>query len=609
MARRHTPPTKRASTSDLPPSVTRQLETAGGSAFAWYDAELENHLDPRKVWRRWSVAVSLVLDVMLLGVIAAAAYMLGGGWDVALMVAVLVVGAVVGNWWKLRDALRGVAASPAAVLGPLERLPWWTWVGMGAAATHTVLAEEGLVLSIVAVAAMWWMGRPRVRGLLMAVVVAVASVVCVVAEQGMDEGAGWVCNGVVLAVTATAIYVSGVRSLPHPLRRMQASDLQPFIPPPPSRLPWLLAAAPSTRDRATDAPDHIRRKILGAVGERRMGVLLLLLARGRGTRILHDVILDGADEANIDHLVLSRAGVFMIDSKVFGSKDRPGEIVYDTAGNVVHRTPGPGGDRNIESSMSTALWAQDSIQKALGVPTIPVLAVFNAAVTPDMTIQRRGQTVRVVSAWDILEMIDQAPVVLNKARMAQLRMLLPRMRSIVTREPAPVIRPKGATAKASALVAQHSRAARLDRWVSSPEARPAPTQPTVHADVQPTPADAVKATAPVPAPPVPEVVAPAGAALSVAEQIQERWSHMALSEPAAPDDTPAELVGVGRGDTVVLIDFSGTSPAVAMSGPCQGVSGTYLWYCSPEQYRIFRGTGKPVNVATISTKKVARAGK
>jgi hypothetical protein len=63
----------------------------------------------------------------------------------------------------------------------------------------------------------------------------------------------------------------------------------------------------------TDEPQHIQSWARGAPGEEKLGAGLDRLT-GRGVRLLHDRRIRGS-RANIDHLAVRPAGVFVIDAK------------------------------------------------------------------------------------------------------------------------------------------------------------------------------------------------------------------------------------------------------------------------------------------------------
>jgi hypothetical protein len=68
----------------------------------------------------------------------------------------------------------------------------------------------------------------------------------------------------------------------------------------------------------TNEPRSTRSWQDGAIGERALGQMLESL-RGTGFGVLHDRRIPGL-RANIDHLVIGPAGVFVIDAKRYGGK-------------------------------------------------------------------------------------------------------------------------------------------------------------------------------------------------------------------------------------------------------------------------------------------------
>lgn len=593
--------------SGLPATVTRHLEEAGASAYAWYEEELERYLDPRGSWRLLSTVTSTGWGLVLLGSILTAAAFAHGATGILLVLLALAAGVVVGYGGLFRQALRGVSGHAASTVGHLRLIPWWSWALMGYAVAYPLLNTDPAPLSVLALIALVLMAQTRSKAPIAAFVATTISLVSLVLPE--DEVGGWVAHGVVVIATAIGLYLSGVRSLPRPLRAIQGSDLKTFVPPPPSGLPWLLRSRKNVNQKIDKAPGEIKRKAAGAVGERRMGLVLLLLRRWRGTRILHDVMIPGAREANIDHVVLARSGVFVIDTKEFGSKKDPGVVTYDlNTRQVVHRTRSR--TRSIESSVKTALWAQEALSRTLGVTPTPILAVFNAEVASNLKVQRNGRQVEVISAWNIVDRIDNAPRTLSAGPMSGVRTRFRRLRSAVNRIGAQVIKPRGASQEARTVLAERVQGS--DAGTAEPPPAPKPRHaPQPRSQPRPEPSGGSRPR-PKARSAATKTQEPAAATLSAEERVDDRWQQMAHSEPAPPDDTPEEFRTLGRGDEVLIIDVSTaemtTKPAVAMSPACRGVSGTYIWYCSPEQYQIHQSTGRAVNVATISTTKIARMG-
>src|SRR5699024_10419829 len=96
-----------------------------------------------------------------------------------------------------------------------------------------------------------------------------------------------------------------------------------------------------------------------------------------------------------------------------------------------------------------------------------------------------------------------------------------------------------------------------------------------------------------------------------AARVRERWEQVSFAEPAAPDDVPEALRGLGRGDPISRIGFTEdlsdvvSMDLVALSGPCQGAEGPFVWACQPEQWMAYEQTGQPVMASTVALESVA----
>lgn len=652
----------------LPLRVLDRIESAGGSAYGWYDKELTVWLDPTG---RWSALSRLLTRVGLSALVVLWAVLAGlhTPWAAAVIVAVGVGGLARSRW---------------------TRLSWWVGaVAVLVADPAALTLIPGTVL-LVGVLALATLGQTRRRGPAMALT---ATVVAVGHIGAPDDLRALVVNAVgVLGGLGLLWWTSG-RSLPLPIGRVNASHLEAHPPPPPSTVPWLLPHLPGNAEKIASPPPDLSRKKAGGYGERRTGLLLLGLRRGRGTRIGHDVDLPGADNANVDHFVLTQAGVFVLDSKQFGTRSDPGTVVR-RGPDIVHLSDR--GARSLTSSLKTAAWATSAVAEILRVPARGVLVVHNASVAAGLTFLREdGVAVDVVAADRLVDRIDGAPRTLSRSALTNATWRCSRLRSSVTRL-APVLssplgvrgRPRPAPWETDVLSEQEAHEqARQQRLADAAGGSPPTRPPTGDADVPPSSAppqgwsDAPSAPHPPQPPPwlassgtedpfaddpfaepPPETGAPTTEnpfaddpfdvpatqgvgdparpgpgpesqpepqpvvftlgpeAMAELDRIPDanretvlgNWAQMEMSEHADPDEVEHDLRALARGDRVEVVEFADgdlrASEMVAMSPPCRGVTGAYVWVCLPSNWTRHQQNGQPVFVGTVSADKVIRLG-
>jgi hypothetical protein len=97
----------------------------------------------------------------------------------------------------------------------------------------------------------------------------------------------------------------------------------------------------------TSEPQTTQAWAAGAKGERELGAFLQRLDDGRTTFVLHDRRMPGS-RANIDHLVVTTGGIFVIDAKRYQGKvrrvDKGGWFLVDsasTSGDATVRSSSP----------------------------------------------------------------------------------------------------------------------------------------------------------------------------------------------------------------------------------------------------------------------------
>ncbi|MEV5348941.1 nuclease-related domain-containing protein [Streptomyces achromogenes] len=135
----------------------------------------------------------------------------------------------------------------------------------------------------------------------------------------------------------------------------------------------------------------------GAAGEEATARLLRPLVR-RGCAVLHDRAIRGS-RANIDHLIIGRFGVALVDSKNWQSK----KSALTLTGGLLRY-----GRYDQTKALQTVVWEAEQAARALGVPVRPILAVHGARVPAP-----RGRTelhgVTVIEARKLRGMLSGLP--------------------------------------------------------------------------------------------------------------------------------------------------------------------------------------------------------
>jgi len=168
----------------------------------------------------------------------------------------------------------------------------------------------------------------------------------------------------------------------------------------------LVAVAAGWRLRFRPSPDA-RAWRRGAVGERRTARLLAGLER-HGWAVLHDLAVAGS-RANLDHLVIGPAGVFVIDSKQYC-----GRLRLDPSGRLWH------GRYPLAPTLRAVSFEADQAALVLTDPdvvVVPIVAVHGAQVPWGKVVM---DGVPVVPARRLPSMLRQLPTVLGPERVAGL---------------------------------------------------------------------------------------------------------------------------------------------------------------------------------------------
>lgn len=231
------------------------------------------------------------------------------------------------------------------------------------------------------------------------------------------------------------------------------------------------------RDQAARLEAQAQRFEQGARGERRTAAVLNPRS-GDGWYVLHDLAVPGSN-ANIDHIVVAPAGVFVVDSKEWSGR------ISDGSGTLwVGRYPK-------RKELETLEWERRSVETALraSLPTWPVLVRSVISLTgdaPSRPILHAGEVIA-VGYRDLGSFLARAPSHLGPEHVATIARVLdsqfrPRIgtgSSVVRPDPLPpmpVVREPTMTPPPSArAVLPPSRSARA-QWAPSATRR-SPARP------------------------------------------------------------------------------------------------------------------------------------
>lgn len=589
----------------LPLRVEEKITEAGASVYAWYVNEIAEQADPSGSRRMWSRRIET------------------GGPALLGAVGFTALAVLAGAWLPLLGALGCLVLAGVRVAG--AKMPDWPVLALFAVPLVPAPGSGALACAgtAVAVAVVVWMTTVRVRALATSVFIVAASVTGGVAARLTRPSETVmllaVCVGAAAALAAAHRLQGGHSMSPFPIRKVPAKVYTSTLADPPVHAPVLLRSAVTAfQDRArherrsgvrSSEDSRIDIKRIGGAAERQTA-LLLLGARHGSLHAVHDVVLpDSTQGANADHVALTRAGFWVLDSKRFGTAADPGVVEHVGGGRIVHRSQR--GQNDLASTLETLAWAVRGIRARMQTPARGLMVIHNAHVAPGLSILVPGRDgevlVDVVSARTLTAFIESAPPILSDDQVSSAGgMFRKRLVSSTTgRAPALVTSVGGAPTTPAPVAAR-----RTPNWTSdSPPADPAAAPATTTPD-RPSPAPSTDpGPLGMPGSRIEEERKAARDTLSyvgetpgerVERKVAERWAQMDEAEPAAPDDVDADLRGITRGTPLVHTTFSDdlssivTHDVVALSTPRQGADGPLVWACDPTQWVIHQSTGQPV---------------
>ena len=530
--------------SPLPRRAVRRIERAGSSVYDWRDQELLQHVDPS-------------------GRIASASRVLSSTGAVASGAIIVVSGYVMGGWVS-------AAASAAIFMVALissRSLPWWPFAIMAltAGTAPSLLPLWGgvafLLLSITG-------GREEVTRL--------SATLWALLAIRMPQFADVALSVAVVAQVAALVYTGGA-----PFGRLSPKHLAARIQPPRPRLPWLVVLL--KRKAIMNAPAEIQRKAAGGYGERATALALLGLPAFRRVAILHDAALPGAEVANADHIVVTRAGAFAMDSKVFR-----GEVLAEN-GDVVQVSGGE--RRSVLRAIQAAAWQANLVSQAIESPTRAVLVIHEARMDSSFQVALPdGRLVDVVSGADVLPFMRAQPAVLSGSDLASIEIALGKL-DAYDGSASRLTRPLGVRGPKP----EKNWGSRV-RVVTVGQAAPTREQRSASRIAQ-LPQVVEAAT------PSPKVITP--------PFIQEMWERMTSATPVPLDDLDPSLTGIRPGTKIIVLSMSDgvfdEQEMIAVSPVClsdQGDATAVVWIAHEVAWKLHVDQGRPVGTTQVSADRV-----
>lgn len=532
---------KRKGASDtIPAWLSLKIRDAGASAYAWGETELLDRIDPDQRLQRLNE--HLTMAATLLG--AAVITVLGFSINTASGLITLVICAAA----QLHSRARTWSPLTLAVV----------LVAIWPQRSEPISIASLALLGVLAVLAYL-----RCRGSRSAAAVASLTTLWA-AAAGMYD----LVPVALVATTGAALIAAGI------IRPKLSNDI-PFLRPgtPPTTIPPLVRLL--KRKAIRNVPDDIRRKTLGAEGERATALRLMGLQGNRvfGIRTrakaiaVHDVASLDPEKtrANLDHLLLTTQGLFVLDTKVF-ARGSSVSLSAETSDVLASSTGTP--SKSIMPLVQALAKECVATRRALGHEVTGFLVIHGARVPSGISIrlEDEGVTVEVIDQKDLIGRLD-APR-RGGLRAGEFKSLAKAVVSIPSASGgrSVPVRPLGIT------------------FANRPRV-PAPSAPSlVIGGTRPSRSEA----------------APSGARVS---PLMARWDEMLSTPPAPADLADKDLQSLRRGERFEVFSIAEDLSSVqmfAMTGLCQGPEGgLFVWATNDENWHCFQQTNQPVRITKV----------
>lgn len=228
---------------------------------------------------------------------------------------------------------------------------------------------------------------------------------------------GWaitVLSTVVTIVISKLTYQNDFsRLMLHNTKKWNATEERPKLP-----LGYQKKGESILKDALKSNSGKVSARHRGSMAERRTAIKFLGLPPN--SFVYHDIPLPGADAANIDHLIISPIGVFVVDTKLF-----VGQLTKNQQGNIVKKSGS--NTQNLDSVTKQMKWARNAIQKYLPNLDIQAVVVVQRAEMDDILVQEdksEKEKVTYVSFDSSLRYLNNCPEILEKNQLKQIKDVL-----------------------------------------------------------------------------------------------------------------------------------------------------------------------------------------
>lgn len=213
---------------------------------------------------------------------------------------------------------------------------------------------------------------------------------------------GWTTVGTIALIVGSLVGAHRAQHLGLWVHRLISRGERRLVDPVMVPLGYVDAARKNLRQEMRRGTTSVSSWHRGSIAERETARLLKGLPKD--AVVYHDIPIPGAQVANIDHMVVSRQGIFVVDSKLFA-----GRVTLNRAGALIKVTNR--GEESLAKVDKQMVWACKAVAEEAGGGVQPqaVLAVARARVDDLSTAKDRPAHVHWMSLESLIPFLREQP--------------------------------------------------------------------------------------------------------------------------------------------------------------------------------------------------------